>query len=354
MRELRSLEGQETKDSYWYCKNLIVEAREALERDLRARAMEVWTHAYAKFPKEAIKSGPALELLLQLNLYDDAEALMQKGRKQYPNDPRFLEGLAQVAYKRGDREEALRRCETLRRKIPGSVRGYWIAAATLSELGRAEEAEAVLARGLKASPHDVGLRIEYARLADRRQDWVEALKRWTEVLEVYGHLSGAVGMAATLAKLERHDDADQVLSTVLYKAGNQQGIWIESAHIAEHRHDGAEAAKRWSKVRERFPLVSVGYVHGLRSLLESGRQEEAEAMLREGIERLPDDPAILIEYAWLAHRLGNWTEAAQRWATVRQRFPKRQEGYERGSDALDALGQTLEAARVRATGPGFA
>jgi predicted Zn-dependent protease len=347
LRELRSLERRETKDSYRDCKNLIVDASEALKRDLRARAIELWTTAQARFPKEVMKSRLALELLLKLNLNDDAEALMQKGRKHYPKDAYFLDGLAEVAYKRGDREEALRRCETLRRNNPGSVKGYWIAAATLSELGRAEEAEALLACGLTVMPDDIGLRMEHARLAERRHGWTEALTRWAVVADAHGHLAGVAGQANALTELGQYDEAEKLLTSVMYKVGNEPTVWITFARVAEHQEDWEEAARRWATIRNRFPLLPLGYVRGLLPLLKLSRHAEAEGVLLEGMDRIRDDATLLIEHAWLAHRRGDWKAAVQRWAVVRERFPGRAEGRERGADALIALGEIDEAAQLR-------
>jgi predicted Zn-dependent protease len=253
-----------------------------------------------------------------------------------------------VAFKRGYHDEAVRRCKTLRNKHPASLSGYWIAAASLSELGRAAEAEVMLARGMRIAPQDVGLRLEFAKLAERRKDWTVALRRWIEVRELCGHIAGVVGSANALKELGRYDEAERLLSDAMYKVGNDPTVWLEHARIAEHKRDWEEAARRWEKLRSRFPMLPLVYVHIVRPLLELGRQADAEKVLREGIRRLPDDPTPFIELAWLAHRRGDWSEAAVRWAVVRERFPTRHEGYERGSEAMMTLGRTEEAMQLRA------
>ena len=111
LRDLRLLEKTTTQEAYREFRNLIIEAHEVFERDLRQRAIEIWTHAFSRFPLAAVNSKSALNLLLKLKMHDEAESLLQKGRRQYPGEAYFLEGLAQVAYQRGDREEALRRCK---------------------------------------------------------------------------------------------------------------------------------------------------------------------------------------------------------------------------------------------------
>lgn len=348
MREARAIERRNNEEHYWDFEGMINEARDVLDRGNRVRAREVWVQASAMFPAMAMMSTKALDFLLRLQAYDEADALVAKARKQYPHRAHSLEGLAKVALKRGYHEEAVRRCETLRSKHPASLSGYWIAAASLSELGRAAEAEAILARGMRIAPQDVGLRLEFARLAERRKDWTVALGRWIEVHEVCRHIAGVVGSAKALKELGRHDEADGLLSDAMYKAGNDPTVWLEHARIPEHKQDWEEAARRWEKLRSRFPMLPLVYIHSVRSLLELGHQADAEKVLREGISRLPDDPTPLIELAWLAHRRGDWSEAAARWTVVRERFPTRHEGYERGSEAMMALGRTEEAMQLRA------
>jgi tetratricopeptide (TPR) repeat protein len=351
MFELRSLQKRETSDFRWEFKGMIAEAHDVLERGNRQRAIEIWNRAHAMFADLAMLSYPTLDLLMRLRLFDEAEELMRQGCARFPTEAHPSEGLALLAYRRGHLEEAICRCEVLRKKYPASVTGYGVAAACLSEAGRDKEAEAILLRGVSARPEDVGLRLEYARIAERRRDWDEALKRWGVVLETYGHGSGAIGIANALTETGRHDEADKTLKDVLYKWGNDLNIWFAFVKVAQHRQDWEEVARRWAMIRKRFPMEPVVYTHGLGDLLRTSRPEAADEVLREGMEQLPFEPDIWIEYARLAHRRNEWEEAAKRWAAVREHFPVRPEGFDRGADALAAAGKSEEASAVRAMKP---
>jgi tetratricopeptide (TPR) repeat protein len=348
MRQLRSIERREQSDHSWDFDDLMFEAHEALGRDLRGRAVDLWTQASTGFPNLAVTSESALNLLLRLQMYDEAEALMNRGLKRSHNTIYFLEGLAQVAYKRGDREATLRFCTALQKRYPDSLKGYALAAAALSELGRSEHAEEMLGRGLVARPQEITLRIEHARLAERRKDWEEAIRRWTIVHETYHHLAGTAGIASSLARLGRYDEADAVIAGVAHRAGNDVGIRVTSAEIMEHKQDWDEAILRWDVVRVRFPMSAVGYLRASRLLETLGRKTEADAILQDSTARMADNEALFIESAWFAHRNRDWAEAARRWATVRQRFPRCGQAYERGSQALAELGLTAEAEQIRA------
>jgi predicted Zn-dependent protease len=276
---------------------------------------------------------------------------MQRAVTRHPRSAHPLEGLALTAFKRGDPAEAIRRCEVLRKKHARSRQGFWIEAAALSELGRDKEAEAMLARGMQANPNDVGLKIECARLADRRKDWDEALNRWTEVLDKHNHVSGAVGIANAHAELGRYEQADQTLSDIFYKWGNHLFVWIAYVRVAQHKQDWEEAARRWAVVRGRFPMEPVCYTHSVPAIQKTAHPEQADEVLRAGMEQIPYDAGICVDYAWLAHRRNDLPEAARRWAAVRERFPDRREGYEKGADALAHAGDAEAAAAIRAMAP---
>jgi len=353
MGELRSIQKQETTANRWKFRDMLLEAKDAHERGYRSRAIDIWNHAYTIFPNIAEGSGQALNLLILLKLFDEAEALLNRGRKRHPRQLYYLEGLAQVAYERRDLTEAIRRCAVLRKKHPRSIKGIWFEAASLRQLGRFDEAEKALSRGLRGNSGDLGLLIEYARIAELRKDWDGAMKRWTTIMDDHSHFAGAVGIANVLTELGRHDEADQLLSDVLPKWGGELSIWVGIVQVAENKGDWEEVARRWSTVRKRFPTDPMVYVRSLGPILKTAGRERAEEVLREGIEYIPDDPSLMIEYALLAHRGGEWTEAARRWAALRERFPRNPEGYEKGAEALAASGDTEEAAKVRAMEPGL-
>ena len=78
-----------------------------------------------------------------------ADELIQEGSRRYPRFRQmYAEVCARVAYRSGDFEEALRRCDTLRRMFPQTAAGFVVAADSLYDLGRKDEAETMLRRGV--------------------------------------------------------------------------------------------------------------------------------------------------------------------------------------------------------------
>jgi tetratricopeptide (TPR) repeat protein len=347
MGELRAMTKRQSPQLRYDFESLVIDAKDALERGQSAVASEIWSRARVLSPNMAMTFEPALDLLLRLQTEDEAQAFLVAAHKRHPHHAPLIESLAWLEFQRHDYAATLRHCAQLRRRFPMRHKGYWIAADALLELDRDAEAEATLAAGIRYVEDNAGLRINHAKLPERSQNWAEALKRWMSVWNDFHHPASLSGAAKALKNLGRADEADQLLSEGLYRTSVNHDLLIESANFAEDRKDWEAATLRWETLRRRFPTVPHGYVHCLRPLSELGRQAEADEILWEGVNRIPDEPALAIEYARLAHGRRDWPEAVLRWAAVRDRFPTRQEGYENGSEALVALGETAEAERVR-------
>src|SRR4051812_43394503 len=78
-------------------------------------------------------------------------------------------------------------------------------------------------------------------------------------------------------------------------------------------------------------------------LRESGRLEQAEALLSEAIERFAAEPRPRVEWALLAHAHHDWPEAVRRWELVRAKFPNEAAAYAFGAAGLRELDQYEEA-----------
>ena len=60
MLQLQARDRIQTMDSAWDFENLIASARDALDRDQRSVALEIWRKARANFPQLAMDSESAL------------------------------------------------------------------------------------------------------------------------------------------------------------------------------------------------------------------------------------------------------------------------------------------------------
>jgi tetratricopeptide (TPR) repeat protein len=123
-------------------------------------------------------------------------------------------------------------------------------------------------------------------------------------------------------------------------------IALERARLANARRDWPEAARRWQAVRPHFADNPSAYVGAGTALRLAGRFDEAESLLAEAAERLPENVPIALERARLANVRRDWPEAARRWYAITKRWPTEPEGYLGAITTLNKAGRSNEAAAL--------
>jgi tetratricopeptide (TPR) repeat protein len=307
-------------------------ANGAYEQGAPEQALAIWVKMRARFPDLTVTSEKGLNLLLDLGCYNEAEALLKDGLERFPGNAAFLGvGSARVAYRRGDLEVAIRRCEILRRKFPRVTEGYTVAATCLSDLGHQDEAEAMIRSGVSKCQYDADMLVRYAQHAARRCDWPEALLRWQRVIRQFQVVPGWLGAAQCLKEMGRFPEAENILTGACEHFHMNPWPFAESASLATTKGDFDEAVQRWESLLRQFPGFGFAYPKAAEALVKVGREAEADELLRVGITRSPEDLAINLEYARNAHRRADWAAASERWALVRDRFPDCAEALEQES-----------------------
>jgi tetratricopeptide (TPR) repeat protein len=194
----------------------------------------------------------------------------------------------------------------------------------LRELGRVCDAETILWEGIKCFPDNSDLLFEHARLAERRRDWAEVAARWHNARLCSPDRSFCyVGEAWGLRELGRFDEADAMLHEALARFPGEAAIIFDLARIAQARHDPSEALARWNTARSRFPdrwFCYIGEGWALRAL---ARLDEAQELLREAIQRFPEEPEPIFDYGRVAIARQDWAEVARHWNEARCQFPDR-------------------------------
>ena len=182
LREARAGERHGNQAYSRYFMEQINFAKHEFDEGNPKRALEIWRRMYGQFPDLCLTSEKAFNLFIDLGCHDEAESLTREGSKRYPRHRAlFAAYFARIAYRRGDLEEAVSRCAALRRKFPHLAEGFTIAANSLSDLGRLEDADAMLARGVSKLSGEVDLYVRHARHAMRMRKFPEALQRWNLV-----------------------------------------------------------------------------------------------------------------------------------------------------------------------------
>jgi tetratricopeptide (TPR) repeat protein len=324
--------------------NPLTLAKASLDRDDLTAAASHWERARALLPTAILKSSDSLDILLGLERYDEAEALMRERQKRFPRDRFCLIGLARIAEQRGPIEEALKRWEFARDRVSDSVDGYLGCVRCLLALGRLDEADIQCALAIRRDPHRIHAYLESARISDRRNDTRESLARWRRLAETFKYPPAFAFVSKAMAELGRADEAEAYLHEPFLLYPNDLEISVARAHFAQRRGDLVAACERWAVVRAIAPYFILAYHEGVQCLIGADRHKEADAVLLGAIERFPDEVWPLREFAQLAHNRKDWNEAVTRWESLRRVFPDEATGFVMGAQALIAAGRDHEAA----------
>lgn len=202
--------------------------------------------------------GGALVLRNQYRL-DEAQRLLEDGMARFPNHPQFVLDHAQlptfpVFAHQKDWPESLRRLALLRERFPRFEAGYLASVRAMRETDDAAGAEAVALEGCTRLPNSVGLALKYAKAAEDRRDWAEAVARYTGVKAGFpSEPGGDLGLARALAASGRVQEAEALLHQTMQRFETFAAPFADYAQLAAVRQDWAEAQRRWNEAQRRFP-----------------------------------------------------------------------------------------------------
>ena len=113
------------------------------------------------------------------------------------------------------------------------------------------------------------------------------------------------------------------------------GSLIASADAATRGQDWLAAVARWAEVLESDPEYTRAYTEGAFALDRCMRLEDADNLLRAGMERLPDQSNLASAYVWAAARRQDFPEANKRFDVAKQQFPGASDIYHVGSHLFE-------------------
>ncbi len=221
-------------------------------------------------------------------------------------EARALEALARAAEKQHDWVTA----EQYWREAQLTDRGRWEnnlgLAGALKAQNKFGEAVKLLRSAWSDFPKQMEIAAALARLHEVKGEWQEALMLWDEIIRRYpDRWQGYRGKIATLSKLDRAEEADQLL---LSEAGNfpdDVAAASDLAMFAERKCDWNSAEAGWRS----YIAVDDGqsWVHArlARAMREQGKFKSAQDFLVTSIGRFPADPDLLKE-------LGRVSEASEK------------------------------------------
>ena len=267
-----------------------------------------------------------------------------------------MQHLAQTAEAQGDWPAAQSAWSRLRDAFPEHWPAYAGIARGLRQQGRVEELEDHLVEAAARFPQIDWFVFELAANAARRRDWIAAEARWRKALSLNDAVWWAhTGLAEALREQGRSAEAEAVLVAAQNGLPNEGGPFAEHARLSELAKDWPEAERRWAAFRQKFPDLPRGYTGASLALRHQGRPAEAEALLREAVERLPDAPDVLHDLARLAEAREHWAEAEAWWSRFATESPQIWWAHAGLASALNRQGRCEEAeAALRAAQERFA
>lgn len=219
----------------------------------------------------------------QMGQFAEAEDNLTKAADDYPDHPGPLRGLASLARLQEDWPKALKCSRLLAERHPDLMHGWILTGKALIKLRYFTEAERVLAVAVAKWPNDAAPMEALARVAQRRRNWPEALKRWRLVVKHHPRLPRArIQVAQILVKLNQPKDAQAELAETFARRPNHIGVRVAMTDV----------------------------------LLRLGQIAEAERLLAGTHTETLDDPVLMDAWACVFEYQQRWSEALKYWKAL--------------------------------------
>jgi tetratricopeptide (TPR) repeat protein len=114
--------------------------------------------------------------------------------------------------------------------------------------------------------------------------------------------SAVRGKAHALTRLDRFDEARQVVNEALTVRPDDIELYVELGWLAERRKQYEQALDAYERALELDP-VSMPAVQGkAQTLSDLGRFDDAQQVIQHALTVRPNDPSLFLELGWLAQR----------------------------------------------------
>lgn len=303
-----------------------------------------WATVRERLPDNPLGFVEGTQTFLFLGRIDEADELITAAREKFTDHHDVMVTWAGLAMRRRDFETATARWQEVRERFPASPPGYTEGGQALLEVGRIDDAEALLNDGRLRFPELFAIAQAWANVAMRRALWDEAIQRWTVIRQSFPtEISGYVGASRAMQNAGRTEDAERLLVDATERFPAEPSLYLSWSELASQREDWIEAYRRWQQTRERFPRESRSWVETANALRNLRRIEEADALLEAGMGHFPDNVDLV--FSWALHAGGTKSSdvALARWQLLRDRFPNATVGYVFGAYAFQDHGLSTEA-----------
>ena len=320
-------------------------------------ALDRWRDVTAMFPDDPAPLIQRGRLLRNAGRFEEAEECLAALLRRQPGSVDGLIERAWIAHGQRNWAEALRRWDAVASIAMGRPEGARGAAQCLLELGRPEDAKAVLDPAKRMFPDDLEMASLGGWIAHRLQDYPAADEIWRNVRARFPQSpNGFLGGAATYAASNRVAQAEELLLRAQDRFPDNVAMACEYARLAQQKDDKPALVARWQALMARMPNQPA-VIAGLASALGgTGQDAEAARMLDTAVTRFPLDRSILMAAAKAATSVKDWEAAERLWRAFCAHFPQETAGWagladlQRERGALDQSLATVTTALARFRG----
>ena len=307
-------------------------------------ALQRWENAVEKFPENIGFRVEKGNVLINLSRFDEAEAVFQRLKEKFPNQPQGYDGYGRIASSFVNWEFALERWENAVEKFPENIGFQVNKGNALINLSRFDKAEAVFQRLIERFPNQPHGYEGYARVANSLGNCKLALLRWENALEKFPeHIDFQVQKGNLLINLSRFDEAETVFIELIEKYSYRPQGYDGYGRIANSLANWELALQRWENALKKFP-ENIGFrVEKGNVLINLSRFDEAETVFIELIEKYSYRPQGYDGYGRIANSFVNWELALERWENAINQLPHHLNFYVQKGNALINLFRYREA-----------
>ncbi|WP_434601832.1 tetratricopeptide repeat protein [Pseudomonas sp. Z4-7] len=310
-------------------------------------ALPLMEKSIKKYPDDKRLRLTYARMLVENNRMDDAKVEFSSLVQQYPDDDDLRYSLALVCLEAKAWEEAKGYLEDL-----------------IARESHVDSAHLNLGRIAEERNDPESALIEYAQVGPGN-DYLPAQLRQADILIGNGRAAEAQSRLAiqrdtqpdygiqlylieaeTLAANNQSDKAWAVLQQALKQYPDDLNLLYTRSMLAEKRNDLAQMEKDLRLIIQRDPdnamaLNALGYTLSDRTT----RYDEAKVLIEKAHQINPEDPAVLDSLGWVNFRLGNLDEAERLLRQALERFPDQEVAAHLG-EVLWANGKQREARQI--------
>ena len=269
-RRLKSIPG----DRYAF----IALARYAEARGDNAEAFRRWQVVRRRVKDTVEGYMGCARCLAELGKFDEAAAQLDRAVFYDPASHGALVARAMLSDRRENWPRSIERWKHIAGFFKLTARHLVARRWPWSNSGCLSEAEAFLEEPSRIYTRSIEIALTRTHLAERRREFTAACGRWERVRSIDpsfhpGYHEGA----RCLSEANRHAEADRVMAAAIAQFPDQAWPTREFARLAHNRKDWAEAAARWSVLRQKFPDEPEGHSLGAAASEAAGHGNEAGA-----------------------------------------------------------------------------